>query len=269
MVSEPGRLDAGGLPARTERLQERLLAAGVRSDAEPMDAWRALHSREGRRATVIDLYAIVATRRGLHPLDLPAEERFALARSAMRVVWPGFDVTGGSARTGDVLEVVDYDPAWPAAYESWRQRIAGALGATAIGIEHVGSTSVPGLAAKPTIDIQVSVGALSDEEAYVPQLAVIGLQLRSRDDFHRYFRPFAGQPRSTHVHVSEAGSDWDREHLLFRDYLRSNPSARDAYASTKRQAARTWSDDRWAYTDAKSEVILDILEAAELWQGPA
>ena len=125
-----------------------------------------------------------------------------------------------------------------------------------------GSTSVPGLLAKPTVDIQVSVTDVSDEDSYVPALAAIGLQLRSRDDFHRYFRPFAGQPREVHVHVCAAGSAWEREHLLFRNYLRDHPEARDAYADAKRKALEVWSDDRLAYTEAKGEAILDILDAA-------
>jgi GrpB-like predicted nucleotidyltransferase (UPF0157 family) len=68
-----------------------------------------------------------------------------------------------------------------------------------------------------------------------------------------------------HVHVCTAGGTWEREHLLFRDYVRAHPAARDAYAQAKRDAVRTWHDDRWAYTEAKTGVILDILDAAEQW----
>lgn len=93
----------------------------------------------------------------------------------------------------------------------------------------------------------------------------VGLQLRSRDDLHRYFRPFPERPRDVHVHVCAVGSDWEREHLLFRDYLRSDPEARAAYADAKREAALTWSDDGVAYTEAKSEIILSILEKAARW----
>jgi GrpB-like predicted nucleotidyltransferase (UPF0157 family) len=131
-----------------------------------------------------------------------------------------------------------------------------------VRIEHVGSTSVPGLAAKPIIDIQVSVDDLAEEDAYVPALEEIGLQLRSRDNFHRYFRPFPDRPRDVHVHVCALGSDWEREHLLFRDHLRRDPEARDAYARAKTVAALTWADDGWAYTDAKTDVVLEILERA-------
>jgi GrpB-like predicted nucleotidyltransferase (UPF0157 family) len=88
------------------------------------------------------------------------------------------------------------------------------------------------------------------------------VQLRSRDDFHRYFRPFPDKPRDVHVHVCTTGSDWEREHLLFRDHLRSDRDARDAYAQAKRAAAVAWADDGWAYTDAKTEIVLEILERA-------
>jgi GrpB-like predicted nucleotidyltransferase (UPF0157 family) len=76
---------------------------------------------------------------------------------------------------------------------------------------------------------------------------------------------FAGQPRDVHVHVCQAGSDWEREHLLFRDYLRSHAGARDAYARVKRKAAQAWSDDRITYTEAKTGVIWNLLDAAETW----
>src|SRR5947209_16616898 len=180
-------------------------------------------------------------------------------------VWPGFATTEGSDRIGDPIHIVDYDPTWPESYERWRRLIATALADGPSRIDHVGSTSVPRLAAKPIIDVQVSVERLAAEDEYVPALQGIGLQLRSRDDFHRYFRPFPDRPRDVHVHVCASGSSWEREHLLFRDYLRAHPEARLAYAQAKREAAAMWSDDGIAYTDAKSEVILTLLAAAQAW----
>jgi GrpB-like predicted nucleotidyltransferase (UPF0157 family) len=163
------------------------------------------------------------------------------------------------------LVVVDYDPAWPQTYARWRQRVAAALGPAVLGIDHVGSTSVPGLAAKPIVDIQVSVADLGDEPCYVPQLQAVGLVLRSRDELHRFFRPPAGQRREVHVHVCAAGGRWERDHLLFRDYLRAHPAACLRYAEAKRASVRRWSDDGWAYTEAKTAVVLDILEQAKDW----
>jgi len=244
-------------------LQQRLLAAGVTtSEDEPLAAWKKLRQSEGNRATILDLYRIVAVRRGVQPQELPPSERLALAHAALPSIWPGFEVTEGSNRD-DPMELAEYDSAWQDTFRRWRLLIARALGSVVRRIDHIGSTSVPGLLAKPTVDIQVSVSDVSDEDAYVPALATIGLQLRSRDDLHRYFRPFAGQPREVHVHVCAAGSAWEREHLLFRDYLRAHPEARDAYADAKREALEVWSDDRLAYTEAKAEVILAILDAAQ------
>jgi GrpB-like predicted nucleotidyltransferase (UPF0157 family) len=246
-------------------LADRLAAAGVGDRAEPWEAWLQLRAAEGNRATLIDLYELVAASQGLAAHELPTATRLSLARQAMAQTWPGFAVTEGSDRPSVPLVVVDYNPAWPQTYERWRQRLAAALGRTAIRIEHVGSTSVPDLAAKPIVDIQVSVADPGGEPRYVPPLQAIGLVLRSRDELHRYLRPPAGQPREVHVHVCAAGGQWEHDHLLFRDYLRAHPAACVRYAEAKRASARRWSDDGWAYTEAKTAIILDVLEQAGEW----
>lgn len=254
--------------ARDRSLVVRLREAGVEFGASPVDAWRRLRENEGARATVLDLYELAARARGLQAHELPLEERLALGRSIMPTVWPGFGVTEGSERRGDTIKIVDYDPGWPKKYEQWRERLQSALGDVARRLEHVGSTSVPGLPAKPIIDIQISVADLEDEPRYVHALERLGVQLRSRDDLHRYFRPFPDRPREVHVHVCASGSSWEREHLLFRDYLRSDVQAREVYVAAKRRAAARWADDAIAYTDAKSDAILTILEAARAWSAP-
>jgi GrpB-like predicted nucleotidyltransferase (UPF0157 family) len=261
-IWHPLRVTPGVEPRPT--LSERLSRAGVAVDADPVITWVGLHQVEGRRATVIDLYRLVSEPRGLAPHELPLEERKRLSRAIAPTFWPGFQVTDGSERF-DPIKVVAYDKGWPARFESWRELIAKVLKPAALRIDHVGSTSVPGLAGKPIVDVQVSVADISDEENYVPELERLGIQLRSRDDLHRYFRPFPDRPRDLHVHVCPAGSGWEREHLLFRDYLRETPTARQVYAEAKREAAKAWIDDGWAYTDAKSEVILNILQEAEPW----
>lgn len=245
-------------------LSERRARAGIPPDADPVMTWARLHEVEGRRATVIDLYRLVSEPRGLEPHELPLQERRRLSRAIAPAFWPGFQVTDGSERF-DLIKIVAYDQEWPVRFASWRDLIANALQRVEMRIDHVGSTSVPGLAAKPIVDVQVTVADMSDEESYVPELERIGVQLRSRDDLHRFFRPFADRPREVHVHVCPAGSDWEREHLLFRDYLRANAAARGVYAEAKREASRVWIDDGWAYTDAKSDVILNILQEAEQW----
>jgi GrpB-like predicted nucleotidyltransferase (UPF0157 family) len=246
-------------------LADRLAAAGVTELADPMQAWLQLRAAEGNRATIIDLYELAGMPRGLAADELPAAERHSLAGQAVPHILPGFSTTAGSERPPVALVVADYDPAWPLTYARWRRLIGGALGAAALGVDHVGSTSVPGLAAKPIVDIQVSVAELADEARYLRQLEQVGLVLRSRDELHRYFRPPASQPREVHVHVCAAGGQWQRDHLLFRDYLRADPAACGRYAEAKRANARRWSDDGWAYTEAKTGVVLDILEQAEAW----
>jgi GrpB-like predicted nucleotidyltransferase (UPF0157 family) len=248
-------------------LADRLAAAGVMDCDDPLEAWLRLRAAEGNRATIIDLYELAAAPQGLAAHELPVTVRHSLARQAVPHMWPGFSITDGSERPAVPLVVMDYDPAWPKTYERWRHRIGAALGPAALGIEHVGSTSVPGLAAKPIVDIQVSVADLADEPRYVPQLEGSGLVLRSRDEMHRYFRPPAGQPREVHVHVCTARSQWERDHLLFRDYLRADPAACRRYAEAKRANVRRWSDDGWGYTEAKTGVVLDILEQATDWAG--
>jgi GrpB-like predicted nucleotidyltransferase (UPF0157 family) len=235
-------------------------------EADPFTVWQERREREGPRVTLIQLYALVAGPRGLEPHELPLAERRELAGRATPLMWPGFQYNERSERRKpQPIEIVAYDQGWPERFETWQRKLAGLLGPVARRIEHVGSTSVPGLAAKPVVDIQVSVADLGDEDRYVPPCEAAGLQFRIRDDEHRYFQPPPAQPRVVHVHVCQQGGAWERVHLLFRDYLRSSAAARETYAAAKREAARVWGNDRPAYTEAKSDVILGILDQAEAW----
>jgi GrpB-like predicted nucleotidyltransferase (UPF0157 family) len=240
--------------------------AGLADGGDLFAAWREMREREGPRVGLIQLYALVAEPRGLKPHELPLAERRELAARATPLLWPGFQHNSRSQpRVPESVRVLPYDPAWPQSFTAWRGRLASLLGPVACRIDHVGSTSVPGLAAKPIVDIQVSVASMDDEDRYVPPVEAAGLQLRFRDDEHRYFQPPPGQPDDVHVHVCQQGSGWERLHLLFRDYLRASGSARAAYAAAKREAAGLWADQGAAYTWAKSEVILGILSRAEAW----
>ena len=147
--------------SRVRSLQQRLVDAGIESDTPPLVAFQRLRQVEGNRTTVIDLYELVSQPRNLKPHQLPLEERVALATSAMPFVWPGFTLTEGSQRS-DPIVVVDYDSSWPVAFENWRDRICEALGTVACRIEHVGSTAVEGLAAKPIVDVQLRVIDIED-----------------------------------------------------------------------------------------------------------
>lgn len=170
----------------------------------------------------------------------------------------------GSDRT-DPIDLVDYDPAWPVRFEEVRNRLADALDGIAMRIDHVGSTAVPGLIAKPMVDIQVSVPEVEDEAAFRAAIEAQGFALRWTEPDHRYFRPPPGLPDLWHMHVCTIGSEWERRHLLFRDYLRAQPAVAAEYGALKQTLAGEHRDDRIAYTDAKTPFIEATVRAAEEW----
>jgi GrpB-like predicted nucleotidyltransferase (UPF0157 family) len=171
----------------------------------------------------------------------------------------------GHDRPDDPIEITTYDLDWPDRFEEIRARLAAALGPIALRIDHVGSTAVPGLAAKPVIDVQVSVPDVEDQAAYKDAIENLGFELRWVSTGHRYFRPPPELPRLTQIHVCTTGSQWERVHLLFRDYLRTHPETRRAYKELKWQLATEYRYDRIAYTDAKGPFIEQTLTAAEEW----
>lgn len=230
---------------------------------DPAEAWRRLAAVFGLRATLIDRYALEAAARGVAVDDLPVADRRRMAMEVLKARDPLLELTGGAS--GDQVEVVPYDPGWAVTFARWHERLAAALGPAAVRIEHMGSTAVEGLAAKPVVDIMVCVSDVEDEDSFRPAIEELGVPLRSRETAHRYFRPASPHPREVQIHVWQAGSPEERVHLLFRDYLRSHPAARDAYATMKREAAERYRDDRIAYNEAKSGHILDAVEAAEQW----
>ena len=238
-----------------------------RPDEVAFETWRRLRLARGESVNVIDLYELVARPRRLRPEELPVEERQALGARALEVMYPGFEFGPNSGRPEtEPIVLAPYDPNWPLEFEAWRQKLLSALPKAPSRIEHVGSTAVPEMPAKPVVDIQVSVDDLENEMSYAPAIESLGVQLRSRDEDHRYFRPFAGRPREVHIHVCRAGGEWEVRHLLFRDYLRASPDARRDYLEAKVAAAARWPDDRMAYTDAKSEVIGKLMDEAERWR---
>jgi GrpB-like predicted nucleotidyltransferase (UPF0157 family) len=164
----------------------------------------------------------------------------------------------------DPVALVPYDPAWAEEFKALRRRLAHALGEAVARIDHVGSTAVPGLVAKPVIDVQVQVVDIDDEPAYRPPLERLGLGLRYREPEWAYFRA-AALPRRHHVHVTPAGSPRSRVQLLFVAFLRADPATREAYAALKRELASRFAADRLGYTDAKTGFIRDALERAEAW----
>jgi len=157
------------------------------------------------------------------------------------------------------IKLVDYDMDWPKKFETHARVIANALGDSTLRIEHIGSTSVPGLAAKPIIDILVAVPDSADESAYLPHLKAAGYVLRVREPDWNEHRMFRTPEQDAHVHVYSAGCHEIQRNLTFRDRLRRNADDRRRYEQTKRElAAQKWPDMN-AYADAKTEVIESIL----------
>jgi GrpB-like predicted nucleotidyltransferase (UPF0157 family)/GNAT superfamily N-acetyltransferase len=168
-----------------------------------------------------------------------------------------------------VIRLVPYDPAWPDLFRTEADRIRDALGELAIRIEHVGSTSVPGLWAKPVIDIQVSVPSLEPIAAYEERLSSVGYAHLELDEFDRvypFFRRPAEWPSTHHIHLCESGSYLEAKHIAFRDYLRVHPEEGARYVELKRSLAarhhgRT-QESRESYSLAKTDFVESVLRRA-------
>lgn len=190
----------------------------------------------------------------------------------------GFDVT-----TGKSIVIADYDPVWRQRFERERMEILRVCGAAAfVQLEHVGSTAVLGLAAKPIIDIMPGLRSLDDAPALIPPLESIGWEYAPEAELptevdggmplRRYFRKDVRGERAFHMHMVEAESDFFRTHLLFRDFLRISPADADEYARVKRQIASEFNatltptatrDSTYlGYTDKKSDCINAIMAKA-------
>ena len=158
----------------------------------------------------------------------------------------------------------NFDDRWPSIYLDHQRRIGDALSATKVEIEHIGSTSVPGLAAKPIIDIVVTVHDITAEEDYLDVLLAAGYELRVREPGHRMVRTSV---RDVHVHILERGDPAVDDYLLLRDHLRTHADDRTLYEGTKRVLlAQSW-DDMNGYAEAKSEVISAIKARARAARG--
>jgi len=161
------------------------------------------------------------------------------------------------------ITIVDYDPAWPHKFETQRRIISEALGEAALQVEHIGSTSVVGLAAKPIIDILVVVGDAADEASYPERLNAAGYLLRVREpDWHEH-RMFRTPEKDAHIHIFSVGCEQIGRHLKFRDRLRTSIGDRRRYEELKRAlAAQDWPDMN-AYANAKAELVKQIIVAAQ------
>jgi GrpB-like predicted nucleotidyltransferase (UPF0157 family) len=174
------------------------------------------------------------------------------------------EVTIGGARPLDKpIEIRDYDPEWPLLYSREEARIRSILGDRVVRIEHVGSTAVPGLPAKPVIDIALEVPDSANESAYVPEMEAAGYVLRIREPEWFEHRVFKGPDTEVNLHVFTTGCTEVDQMLLFRDWLRANAADRELYATAKRElAARDWKYMQ-QYADAKTPVVQEIMLRAQ------
>lgn len=176
------------------------------------------------------------------------------------------------------IEIVPYNPTWPDEFRRIAEPLRTAFGEHALRIDHIGSTSVPGLAAKDVIDLQITVGVL-DADAIRNFVAPLGYTLHQRinrdhippggaEDSAEWSKLLLEKPetqRRTNVHVRQAGRANQRFPILFRDYLRASPAACEAYRRVKVAMAQLHPDDMGAYSDVKDPVCDLIIDSAEMW----
>jgi GrpB-like predicted nucleotidyltransferase (UPF0157 family) len=170
--------------------------------------------------------------------------------------------------SADPIIVVPYDEAWPSLYEEEQARIERAIGSWVEEIEHVGSTAVLGLAAKPIIDIMVGVRSFDDSPTLVERVVGIGYEYVPEFErvmpFRRYFRKVREGRRTHQIHLVErSNAEWWDRHLLFRDYLRVHPEVAEEYTRLKYELSSRIPYDREAYTDAKTDFISEVVRRAQ------
>ena len=171
-------------------------------------------------------------------------------------------VSGTATPLNAQIHLAPYDPSWPAQYEGVAARIRAGLGERALVLEHVGSTSIPGLPAKPIIDVLLAVADSGDEDAYVPALASQGFRLHLREPDWEQHRVMKGEHPYVNLHVFTAGAHEITRMLAFRDRCRTHPDERALYEATKRElAGRVWRHVQH-YANAKGDVVEAIIARA-------
>jgi GrpB-like predicted nucleotidyltransferase (UPF0157 family) len=160
------------------------------------------------------------------------------------------------------IVIEPYDPFWIKMFEDEASLIRALIGGFITDIEHIGSTAVPGLAAKPVIDILIGVHHITDSPLFIPPLTTVGYVYKPEyeDELpeRRYLHKKINGVPTHHLHIVEPGTEFFRRHLAFRDYLRSHRDSALAYAALKISLAEKFGSDRSGYTDAKSDFIKDI-----------
>ncbi len=166
------------------------------------------------------------------------------------------------------VEVVPYDPQWPDVYRAEIKHLLPVIGAQVIAFHHIGSTSVPGLSAKPTIDILAEVQSLAVLDACNEAMRALGYDPKGENGIagRRYFNKLAGEVHLCHLHAFETGHPGLEQHLLFRDYLRAHPDTIREYEGLKLELAEKFTFDAPAYTAAKADFIESVLQKAAKWR---
>jgi GrpB-like predicted nucleotidyltransferase (UPF0157 family) len=170
-------------------------------------------------------------------------------------------------RFDPAVRILDYDDAWPALADAELRRVEEALGEVAVRLEHVGSTAVPGLAAKPIIDLLVCVDSIGPRVRYVEPLERLGYLFAPAPESagRHFFAKPPRRPRTHHVHVVEAGSEHEFRHVAVRDFLRSHPDEAASYAALKREVVARHPQDRLAYIEGKDEYVATLERRAVIW----
>ena len=166
----------------------------------------------------------------------------------------------------DIVEVVEWSPEWTGRFHEVAGLIRKALGSCALRIDHIGSTAITGLPAKPVVDIQISVKTIEPAEILVGKMTAVGCVFRPENPHltKLYFREPDGYKR-THIHMRACGGWHEQQALLFRDYLRAHAEEHAPYADLKRSLAVRFRENRAAYTEGKNEHIWGIIQRADHW----
>ena len=165
------------------------------------------------------------------------------------------------------IRVVEHDPGWARQADEELRCVGEALGPLAVRLEHVGSTAVPGLAAKPVLDLQLSVASIEPRAGYIGPLQRLGYLFApdpDSPDFHFFGKP-AGRPRSHHLHVCEAGSSHEFRHLAVRDFLREHSDEAARYAALKHELVKRHPQDRLEYMAGKEQYVTELEGRAVVW----
>lgn len=162
----------------------------------------------------------------------------------------------------DIIEIEDYNKRWPEAFEKERRSISQVLGALALDILHIGSTAVPGMAAKPIVDILVAVEHIDSGAECVSKLVEVGYRYVPQDEDPDRIFLYKGMPRTHHVHIVRYGSPTYHKHVAFRDYLMCHEEVRDKYRQLKKDLASRFRNDRKAYVEGKTIFIEKVTEEA-------